>query len=223
MSEQLSFDLSARPALGRDVFFVSDANAVALAMIDGWRDWPMGKLLLTGPHGSGKTHLAHVWANDTGARLIDADALLSEDLTALAAQPLCVEDIDQIAGHRACETALFHLHNLAHSASVPLMLTAAGRPSEWGLVLPDLLSRVQATPLTRIEPPDETLLGALFAKLFSDRQLSPSPGVLAYLARHAPRSFDVAGQVVAALDAEGLRSGRRLTRDTARLILDQYT
>ena len=68
MTRQLKFDLTARPALGREDFYVSPANAVALSMIDAWRDWPNRKLVLKGAHGSGKTHLAHVWAEMSGAR-----------------------------------------------------------------------------------------------------------------------------------------------------------
>ena len=71
MAQQLSFDLPARPALGRDAFFVADSNALAVAAIDGWRDWAGGKLVLVGPAGSGKTHLSHVWAADTGANRIE--------------------------------------------------------------------------------------------------------------------------------------------------------
>ena len=72
MTRQLKFDLTARPALGREDFYVSPANAVALSMIDAWRDWPNRKLVLKGAHGSGKTHLAYVWAEMSGARIIRA-------------------------------------------------------------------------------------------------------------------------------------------------------
>jgi hypothetical protein len=68
MAEQLVFDLPVRPAMGRDDFFVTGSNAAALAQVDGWRDWPFGKLVLVGPEGAGKTHLAHVWAAGSGAR-----------------------------------------------------------------------------------------------------------------------------------------------------------
>jgi hypothetical protein len=65
--QQLAFDLPARPALEREDFFVSVANAQAVALIEGWRDWPARKLALSGPRGAGKTHLAHVWAARAGA------------------------------------------------------------------------------------------------------------------------------------------------------------
>ena len=75
MSRQLSFDLPALPALGRDDFFVSRSNAAAVAMIEGWQDWPARKLALIGPKGAGKTHLVHVWAGLSGGRIVAAEML----------------------------------------------------------------------------------------------------------------------------------------------------
>lgn len=219
MAEQLSFDLSARPALGREAFYVSEANAVALAMLDEWAQWPNGKLLLAGAAGAGKTHLAHVWAAASEARIIAADALEPDEVEALAMGPVCVEDVDRIAGDTARETSLFHLHNLALAQGAPLLMTARGAPAQWGLGLPDLASRLQGTSLVRIEMPDEMLLGALFGKLFADRQLSPAPDVIPYLARHAPRVFDAAAEIVEDIDRLALSSGRSISRALARDIL----
>jgi chromosomal replication initiation ATPase DnaA len=116
MAEQLVFDLPVRPAMGRDDFFVTGSNAAALAQVDAWRDWPFGKLVLVGPEGAGKTHLAHVWAARAGARIVAAadldEALIAEDAGALA-----VEDADRVAGDRDAETRLFHLHNAMRSAA----------------------------------------------------------------------------------------------------------
>ncbi|MGX9355537.1 chromosomal replication initiator DnaA [Roseobacteraceae bacterium S113] len=223
MAEQLSFDLSARPALGREAFFVSEANAVAVAMMDSWRDWPNGKLLLTGDHGAGKTHLAHVWAEDSGAAILPAVDLVQMPVEELARAAICVEDVDQIAGDDPAETQLFHLHNLALAEARPLLMTATGAPESWGIALPDLKSRLQGTSLVRIETPDEALLGALYMKLFSDRQLSPLPDVVPFLARNAPRRFELAGQIVEDMDKAALQDRKRLTRDLARRILAQHT
>lgn len=223
MTRQLSFDLSARPALGRNAFFVSEANAVALAMIDAWRDWAAGKLLVSGPKGAGKTHLAHVWATDSGAPILPAADLDEAAVDALACGPVCVEDVQEIAGDLNRETALFHLHNLVLARGQPLLLTAEGVPGRWGLCLPDLASRLQATPIAMILAPDQDLLGALFAKLFEDRQLSPLPDVIPYLARHAPRDFALAREIVDRMDALALAEKRELSRDLARRVLSLQT
>ncbi|EPX85132.1 AAA family ATPase [Salipiger mucosus] len=219
MAEQLPLPLPARAALGREDYFVSRANGLAVALVEDWVNWPAGKLLLVGPPGAGKTHLAHVWAAESGAQIAQAAALPRRDIPALAGAPICVEDVAAVAGDRAAEEALFHLHNLALAQGQPLLLTADRPPQHWGLSLPDLASRMEGTPSATLPEPDDTLLAAVLAKLFGDRQIVPGPDVIPYLVRHMPRSFATAQEVVAALDAAGLGKGRRITRALAREVV----
>ena len=220
MARQLTFDLPARPALGRDAFFVSDSNSLALAAVDGWRDWSSGKLLLVGPTGSGKTHLAHVWAADAEAGITPAAALTEDVVPALVQHSaIVVEDADAVADNSAAERALFHLHNLALAEGVPILFTAAETPGTWGIALPDLASRMQATQVARLEAPDDGLLAALFVKLFTDRQLAVSPQLVDWLVRHTERSFSAAHTTIARLDEAALRAGKTLSRDFASKVL----
>ncbi|AAV94418.1 chromosomal replication initiator DnaA [Ruegeria pomeroyi] len=214
MARQLSFDLPAMTALGREDFFVSPANALAVAMISA-RIWPGGKLVLTGPAGAGKTHLAHVWASETGARIIEATALVEADIPELAAGPVAVEDVPLLAGDDARQALLFHLHNLTLANGHPLLLTGRAAPGFWDLSLPDLQSRVDAAQHVALDPPDDALLGAVLAKLFVDRQLSPGPEVISYLVKHMDRSFEAAARTVAALDRIALDEKRDITRALA--------
>ena len=161
MSRQLAFDLPCRVAFRRADFFVSPANAPALAAVEAWQNWPGGKLVLTGPAGAGKTHLAHIWAEMTGAEVITATQLIEADLPDLAQGPVVVEDADQIAGDHQAEVALFHLHNLR--AGRGLLITAASPPRDWRLGLPDLLSRMQAAGVAQLDPPDDMLLSAVLS------------------------------------------------------------
>jgi len=220
MAQQLSFDLPVRPALGREDFFVSPANAEAVAMIEGWQGWPSRKLILAGPAGAGKTHLTHVWAALSGARIIGGHDLPDADIPTLAQGPVAVEDAHLIAGDRAAEDALFHLHNLTLAEGYTLLITARTAPHLWGLTLPDLASRMQGTLLTELRAPDDALLSAVLMKLFADRQLSPSPDTIPYLARRIERSFDAARETVEALDRAALAQGRAITRSLAARVLD---
>ncbi|SNX68894.1 DnaA protein [Cereibacter ovatus] len=216
MKGQLAFDLAVRPALRREDFFVSPANALALASLDGWRGWPRGKMVLVGPSGSGKTHLAHVWAAQTGADLIPAEALAATDLPRLAANgAVAVEDADTIAGDAAAEEALFHLHNLLIELGGVLLITAASPPRDWGLCLPDLKSRMQAAAVTRLDPPDDALLSAMLVKLFADRQIAVPPTLIPWLVARMDRSCDAARALVAALDARSLAERRPISRQMA--------
>lgn len=221
MSRQLSFDLPAIPARGRDDFFVSEGNATAVALIEGWQDWPARKLILSGPEGAGKTHLVHVWAALAGARVVPAQALTEGAVPDLAAGHVAVEDADRIGGGTEAEAALFHLHNLALAEGHSLLITARGAPSGWGLALPDLASRMQATQTCRLGPPDDALLAAVMMKQFADRQILPAPGTIPYLVRRIDRSFGAAQRTVQALDALALDTGREVNRALATRLLDK--
>lgn len=223
MAEQLAFALPSKPALGREDFFVSPSNSVAVAMLETVEGWPNGKLLLIGPRGAGKTHLAHVWAAQVQAKIVKAAALRTADIDSLAACPLAVEDADQIAGDTEAETSLFHLHNRMAERTLPLLLTAQQPPRFWGLGLADLASRMEATSAVTIELPDDRLLSAVLLKLFSDRQLTPASTVITYLARNMERSFALAGTIVDAMDTEALSSGRAINRGLAVDILDKIS
>ena len=202
--KQLAFELPpARPAMGRDDFFVSSANQSAVALVDGWRDWSAGKLVLTGDLGAGKTHLAHVWATQTDARIIAARDVADLPLDALP-PALAVEDVDQIAGDAAAEEVLFHLHNALSQIGAPLLLTARSAPSRWGLTLPDLASRMAQASLARLDPPDDQLLIVLMMKHAADRKLDLTPNMLQHIAARLPRSFAAADRVVARIDVHAL-------------------
>lgn len=223
MATQLGFDLPVRAALGREDFFVSPANAMAVALLEGWQGWPGRKLLLIGPAGAGKTHLAHVWAAQSRARILPAAGLEQADIPALAQGHVVVEDIDQIAGQQGAEQALFHLHNLVIAEGHSLLLTSACAPQHLGLSLPDLQSRVQGCQSASLGAPDDRLLGAVLMKLFADRQLVPTPDTLPYLVRWMTRSFDSARQIVAEMDAQALAQGRPLNRALAREVLARHS
>lgn len=217
MSRQLAFDLPAAVAFRRGDFFPSPANAEALAAIDGWKGWPGGKLVLVGPQGAGKTHLAHIWAEASGAGLIAAEDVAWSDLPLIAQHPVVVENVEQIAGDLAAETALFHLHNLL--AGRGFLMTAASPPRDWGLRLPDLQSRIQAAGVALLQGPDDALLSAVLIKLFADRQIVVPPNLIPYLLQRMDRSIAAAAGLVKRLDAYALALGRPVTRVLAAEVL----
>ncbi len=223
MAEQLTFEFPRREARGRDDFLVTRANAIAVAQVEGWHGWPGGKLVLIGPEGSGKSHLAAVWAGLAGASVVAAGELAAADLPALASAPLVVEDADRAAGRLEAETALFHLHNLAAESGSPLLLTARVAPRAWGLILPDLASRMQAASIATLDALDDALLAALLAKLFADRQITPPPRLIDYCLRRMERSFAAAQALVAALDARSFAEGRPIGQALAAEILDNLS
>ena len=220
---QLPLDLAFRPALDREAFFVSASNAEALAMVEHWRDWPGGKLAVTGATGSGKTHLAHVWAAETGAQVVEAVDLDTDAVPALArARAVVVEDVDHLAAMgdpRGAEAALFHLHNLLAAEGGRLMLTGRGAPARWRLRTPDLASRVQAAAVAALHAPDDALIHAVIVKIASDRQLDLDARLPPFLALRLDRSLAAIAEALADLDRQALAAQRRVTVPFARQVL----
>ena len=219
MPRQLSFDLPVRPALGREDFFVAASNALAIDLIDRACDLPGRKLAITGAAASGKTHLAHVWAAEYGGQLLPAAALDLDMVPDAAQGPVAVEDVPGIAGDATRERSLFHLHNMLAQAGHPLLLTGRGAPSQWGITLPDLKSRIAAAAHAELDAPDDMLLAAVMVKLFSDRQLMPRPDVIPYVLRHMERSFAAAADIVLRIDKAALAARRDVTRALATEVL----
>ncbi len=210
---QLAFDLPLDPRYGREDFLVSPSNERAYAQVERWPDWPDTVLRLEGPRGSGKSHLASIWATDARGWTVDAREVMAERVPHLvSAGALVVEDADR---GPLDEAALFHLLNLARERKAHVVVTAAGPPDGWGLSTRDLLSRLRLAPSVALDPPDDALLKAVLVKLFVDRQLVVDTSVVDVLALRLERSLARAAEAVAELDREALSRGRRITRAMA--------
>ena len=214
---QLAFALPHAESLTRDNFQEGPANAAALALIDSWPEWPSRTMLLVGPKGSGKSHLATIWAEQAGARSTTAHALTAANVpAALATGALVVEDLNEATFD---ERALFHLLNLAREDQAHVLITARVAPTALEIELRDLRSRLRALPVVTIQPPDDHLFRALIIKFCADRQLPVDEALVSYLAARIERSYVAARQAVEFLDSEALRLGRPVTRALAAEVL----
>jgi chromosomal replication initiation ATPase DnaA len=210
---QLAFALGHHTSFAREDFLEGPSNSAALAMVERWPDWPDRLLVVVGPEGSGKSHLAAIWAEVAGARFLAARALGETNLPrALSTGALVIENVVPDA---VDERALFHLVNLAREQGAFLLATASAAPSGWALKVPDLASRLRALPVVELLPPDDVLLRAVLVKLFADRQLGVDESLLTYLLKRIDRSFAAAREAVERLDREGLRLRRPVTRALA--------
>jgi chromosomal replication initiation ATPase DnaA len=209
---QLALALEHTESYAREDFLAGPCNEAALTLIDSWPDWPANAIALIGPEGSGKTHLATIWAAAAGARVVSAHAFDETGLrSALATGALVIED----AAATADERALFHLINMARGENAYLLFTARTAPVAWPVAIPDVVSRLRAMPLVTLQAPDDAMLRAVIVKLAADRQLAFDESVVSYLSTHIERSFAAARSAVIALDNEALRRGRPLTRALA--------
>ena len=214
---QLVLALDHSVSFAREDFLSGPSNVAALSLIERWPDWPDRIVALTGPEGSGKSHLATIWAEATGARVLSAKLLSTANVPgALATGALVVEDLEAVG---LDEQALFHLINLAREERAYLLLTSRTAVASFPLTIRDLASRLRAVPAVMVAPPDETLLRSLLMKLASDRQLSFDQSLVNYLVNRIERSFAAAHATVQRLDHEAMRQHRPVTRALAAEVL----
>lgn len=216
MSEQLLFPFGHRTASDLEDFMPAPCNQDALAWLERWPGWPACALVLSGPAACGKSHLARIWAERTGAVWLDRP--LPADARPEGVRAFVLEDV--LAADRLVdEVGLLQFYNWLVEERGHILLTARRPVAEWPIGLPDLASRLRAAPAVAIGPPGEALLGALLVKLFGDRQLVVAEDVIRYMLAHMERSFAAAHRLVAALDARSLEQHRAITIPLVRAVL----
>jgi len=168
-------------------------------------------MMLIGPEGAGKSHLAAIWAEQSGARSTSAHTLTANEVPGeLATRALVVEDLKT---SDVDERALFHLLNLAREDGAFVLITARTPPAD--VELRDLRSRLRAVPTVQLQPPDDLLFRALIVKFCADRQLAADEALVSYLSTRLERSYAALRRAIEHLDAEALRLGRPVTRALA--------
>jgi chromosomal replication initiation ATPase DnaA len=217
MTSQLVLELPHIAAFGGEDFLISDSNATAARLVSSWPEWTNPICVMTGPEGSGKTHLVNVWRARSGATAYDTTGV-DDAITAVLqeAAPVAIEDIDD---GRLNEHAAFHLLNLARERRFDVLMTGRTPPGSWDIALPDLRSRLRSAAWVPIEEPDEMLLRAVLVKLFSDRQLAVGPEVIDYVMPRMERSMAAAAQLVENLDKAALAERKNITRPLAAKVL----
>lgn len=217
MNEQLALNLPTRVDFSAESFVEGRANDEARQALARWADWPRRVLALTGPAGTGKSHLATIWAKDVGAALVEAGQLADILPDLPAGQALVVEDLDR----HMPEQALFHAINRAAEGDIPaLLLTGRGSPVLWTAELPDLASRLRALPHVDLHEPDDALLTLVMEKQFQDRGAPVNKGVIDYLLPRMDRSVGAARRLVDMMDKLALVRKSPVTRSVARDALE---
>jgi len=175
-------------------FLISEANRAAFDHFKSWSTWPVMATLLTGPRKSGRSLLGRIFVRKTGGRLFDN-----------------AEDHE--------EEDIFHAWNDAQERRKPLLIVADAAPPRWEVKLPDLRSRLAATPHISIGPPDDELLRNLILKLLGDRGIAALPEIAEFLVPRIERSYVGVVKVVDALDRAVLSQHKRLTVPVAKRAL----
>lgn len=193
---QIALPLNWPMADSDDDFLISDSNRAAFEHLKRWSVWPVMATLLTGPRKSGRSLLGRIFVRKTGGRLFDN-----------------AEEHD--------EEAIFHAWNEAQERRRPLLIVADSAPPLWQVSLPDLRSRLAATPHIQINDPDDALIGGLLLKLLGDRGIAAPPDLAEFLVPRIERSYVAIQQVVETLDRELLSHHRRINVTLVRRALTE--
>jgi len=229
MSSVKQFPLLLKPKnqyLAED-FMVSSCNRSALKAIEQWPQWPFFALLIFGPHGSGKTHLSHLFADH-----VNLHFKKPLDIGFLEASNIKTNKISYLHTHYPClvvenvtakvdEEALFHLFNVYQNEGGFILFTSLYPFARINFKLPDLKSRLNMVPRVPICEPDDEMLEALVVKLFSDRGILISQDVLNYIIQNMERSFSYAVKLVEETDALSLALKRAVTVPLVREAMHQ--
>lgn len=220
-AQQIPFDLGARHAYGREDFQIGKSNCDAVGWIDKWPNWGAPILVIQGPASSGKSHLAAVWRERSGAQNIKPEELATNNAEELftRADTLVLDGLDLWLGDRQSETTLFHLYNMLKEEQKTMLVTMRMTPTSTDFIVPDLASRFRAAPVASIHAPDDMLLGSVLIKLFSDRQLAANNDVLSYILPRMERSFSAAHEIVARADKKALSRKKGISIPLMREVL----
>jgi len=218
--QQLILNLQHRPAFGRDDFMVTECNQEALSFIELWPNWPGPLVWLCGPPGCGKSHLAAVWQEQSGANQLDQSQIISDSIG--ITRDFCCFFIDLLEGIEN-ERSWLSFYNAVTEQGGSILVTSLFPPATWNFLIPDLGSRLRAAPVIKIAKADDELLEAVLIKLFIDRQLHVQPEVISYLLRRMDRSLAAAGKIVELLDNAALAEQRMITVPLARSVMKSYS
>ena len=216
-AEQLPLAFGHDPATGRDDLLIAAPVNAAVAMIDAWPQWSSPVVIIAGPVGSGKSHLAAIWRDKAQAALIEAKAGAGAEAAAEHG-PVLIEDADR---NGFDDRTLFHIINNIRQNGHTLLITSRLWPMSWPVELPDLRSRLKAATVVEIGEPDDELLSQVIVKLFADRQLFVDDRLVAYIVARMERSLEAAQTLVDRLDRLALARGSRITRTLAQEVLGE--
>lgn len=212
-SRQIPLEFAHTPGLTRDDLVVSSVNRAAVEILERWPRWPSSVVIVAGPAGSGKTHLASIWREAAIATELGIGDLAGADKID---GPVLIDNADHAS---IDEVGLFHLINAVKQRGTSLLLTARRFPAAWGISVPDLASRLKAATLVELGEPDDALLGGVITKLFADRQVEVDPAVVQFLIRRMERSLATANLLVTRLDRVALERKVAITRGLAAELL----
>jgi DnaA family protein len=208
--------------------FVAGPNSGVLAAVRGLLDEPGGSLFLSGPDGSGKSHLLNALCNSARERGLAAFYIAVRKLPGEAAASLeglrvldlvCVDDIDSVAGNPVWENALFACFNEVRTAEGRLLVSSKLPLSKLEFCLPDLASRLAWGVRQNLRLPDDDGKLEILQQRASALRIEVPSDVQNYLLKYGKRDMTSLLQTLEQLKDVAFADKRKITVPMARKIL----
>lgn len=204
---QTALDLTPEPDFSFERFERGFSNQLAVSAIESWPNWPTPILVMSGPSGTGKTHLGHAWAKLSGGLSLNA-AKLSDVSASWEGRTLFLDNAEL-----ASESLLFAVMNMALNGQLTSLLMASNTPpTAWSVELPDLLSRLKNANHVTIDEHEDVLLEPIIRKLFKDQGRQISKDIVTYIIKHCDRSVASLRAFIVKLDAQARMTKSDITR-----------
>lgn len=187
-------------------------------------------LVITGPAGSGRTHLLHAIGNGLIAggvqtvACVSASTFAEQLITALRegavekwraryrnAGALLLDDIEAVAGKERTQDELFHLFNALQSAGRQVVLTSSVPPNQLATLEDRLRTRFAQGLVVELGSPDESQRAAVIARFFATHHTPVASAVITQLAERPARSIGDVVTIARRLHAAATLAGAPIT------------
>jgi DnaA family protein len=210
--------------------FVVGPNAVALSAVQHLLDEPGGVLFLSGPPGSGKSHLLNALCHAArnaglGAFYVALKRLPEEAAAGLEGLQtldlVCVDDLDCIAGSQVWEKALFRCFNEIRDAGGRLLVSSSRPLPRLPIQLPDLASRLAWGVRQNLQPPDDAGKLEILQQRARTLRIEVPLDVQHYLLRYGRRDMASLLTALERLKDAAFVDKRKITVPLAREVLGE--
>jgi chromosomal replication initiation ATPase DnaA len=215
--KQLLLELTNDVSFNEKDYFVSGCNEDAYNLIHEWPNWKDFALLIYGAKGSGKSHLANIWAKISKAKILNCSFLSLGDIEeSKHYKSFVLENYDKIK----MEETFLELFNSIKKRDSSMLLVGLNPPKGVNFLTKDLESRIRSLYSVEIGLPDDILLKTLLLKQFSDRQVKIEKTVIDFIIPRIDRSFDAVVDIVNKIDKYSLRESRKITIPLVKTVIE---
>ena len=208
--------------------FIAGPNVSALAAVRQLLNEPGGSLFLSGPDGSGKSHLLNALCHEARENGLAAFYIAPKRLPEEAAASLeglqvldlvCVDDLDCVAGNPVWESALFGCFNEVRAARGRLLVSSNRPLASLEFCLPDLASRLAWGVRQNLRLPDDDGKLKILQQRALTLRIDLPQDVQSYLLKYGKRDMSSLLLALERLKDAAFAGKRKITVPLAREIL----